>query len=176
MLLITTAHVMKERINMYYVQFIIDGKLFNQYRFPTRWKAIQHLLYHAYRMRIRKASRISNNSKQITQCKMKTKQSHFQFESETLSTTLSSLRKISTQISVVVTKHLMKILPVESKNLNPYCERLLQVHSTNKRKYVCVMKSADAYNFTHNEISNNIVKCKKISELRWNDSIIEPYL
>lgn len=48
----TTAHVTKERTNMYYVQFIIDGKLFNQYRFPTCWKAIQHLLYHAYRMRI----------------------------------------------------------------------------------------------------------------------------
>jgi len=52
MLLTTIAHVMKEPINMYYVQFIIDGKLFNQYRFPTRWKAIQYLLYNAYRMRI----------------------------------------------------------------------------------------------------------------------------
>jgi len=37
---------------MYYVQFIIDGKLFNQFRFPTQWRAIQYLLYHAYRMRI----------------------------------------------------------------------------------------------------------------------------
>jgi hypothetical protein len=52
MLLITTAHVMNALTNMYYVQFIIDGKLFNQYRFPTRWKAIQYLLYNAYRMRI----------------------------------------------------------------------------------------------------------------------------
>jgi hypothetical protein len=52
MLLMTIAHVTKERTNMYYVQFIIDGKLFNQFRFPTRWKAIQYLLYHAYRMRI----------------------------------------------------------------------------------------------------------------------------
>lgn len=107
---------------------------------------------------------------------MKTKQSHFQFENSNVFTMLSSARKTYLQISVVVTKHLMKILPVESKNLNPYCTKLLQVHSTNKRKYVCVSKSADAYNLTHNEISNNIVKCKKISELRWNDSIIEPYL
>lgn len=52
MLLITTAHVMNALTNMYYVQFIIDGKLFNQYRFPTRWKAKQKLLYHAYQMRI----------------------------------------------------------------------------------------------------------------------------
>lgn len=52
MLLITTAHVMKERTNMYYVQFINDGKLFNEFRFPTRWKAIQYMLWHAYRMRI----------------------------------------------------------------------------------------------------------------------------
>ena len=48
----TIVHVMKERINMYYVQFIVNGKLFNQYRFPTRWKAKQKLLYHAYQMRI----------------------------------------------------------------------------------------------------------------------------
>lgn len=52
MLLTTIAHVMKERTNMYYVQFIVDGKLFNQYRFPTRWKAKQKLLYHAYQMQI----------------------------------------------------------------------------------------------------------------------------
>lgn len=107
---------------------------------------------------------------------MKTKQSHSHIKNETLFTTLSLLRKMNTQISVVVTKHLMKILPVESKNLNPYSTNLSLANSTNKRKYVCVSKSADAYNLTHNEISNNIVKCKKISELRWNDSIIESYL
>lgn len=52
MLLMTIAHVTNALTNMYYVQFIINSKLFNQYRFPTRWKAIQYLLYHAYRMRI----------------------------------------------------------------------------------------------------------------------------
>lgn len=52
MLLMTIAHVTNALTNMYYVQFIIDGKLFNQYRFPTRWKAMQKLLYHAYQMRI----------------------------------------------------------------------------------------------------------------------------
>lgn len=52
MLLITIAHVTNALTNMYYVQFIIDGKLFNQFRFPTRWKAKQKLLYHAYQMRI----------------------------------------------------------------------------------------------------------------------------
>lgn len=128
------------------------------------------------RIRIRKTSRISNHSKQIIQCKMKTKLSPFQFESETLSTTLSSLRKISTQISVMATRTLMNTFMPELTNLNPYSTNLSLANSTNKRKYVCVSKSADAYNYTHNEISNNIVKCKKISELRWNDSIIEPYL
>lgn len=52
MLLMTTAHVTNALINMYYVQFIIDGKLFNQFRFKTQWRAIQYMLYHAYRMRI----------------------------------------------------------------------------------------------------------------------------
>lgn len=52
MLLTTIAHVTKELTNMYYVQFIVNGKLFNQYRFPTRWKAKQKLLYHAFQMRI----------------------------------------------------------------------------------------------------------------------------
>ncbi len=64
----------------------------------------------------------------------------------------------------------------ESINLNPYCTNLLQANSTTNRKFVCVKSSADAYKLTHNEISNNIVKQKKISEMRWNDSIIEPYL
>lgn len=107
---------------------------------------------------------------------MKTKQSHSHIKNETLFTTLSSLRKISTQISVMATRTLMNTFTKESTNLNPYSTNLSLANSTNKRKYVCVSKSADAYNLTHNEISNNIVKCKKISELRWNDSIIEPYL
>lgn len=107
---------------------------------------------------------------------MKTKLSPFQFESETLFTTLSSLRKISTQISVMATRTLMNTFTQKLTNLNPYSTNLSLANSTNKRKYVCVSKSSDAYNLTHNEISNNIVKCKKISELRWNDSIIEPYL
>jgi hypothetical protein len=107
---------------------------------------------------------------------MKTKHSHFPFESETLSTTLLSLRRITTQISVMATRTLTNTFTQESTNLNQYSTNLSLANSTNKRKYVCVSKSADAYNLTHNEISNNIVKCKKISELRWNDSIIEPYL
>lgn len=107
---------------------------------------------------------------------MKTKQSHLQLDNSNVFTMLSSLRKITTQTSVVATRILTTICSIELTNLNPYCTNLLQANSTNKRKYVCVMKSADAYNLTHNEISNNIVKCKKISELRWNDSIIEPYL
>jgi hypothetical protein len=107
---------------------------------------------------------------------MKTKHSLFQSENETLSTTLLSLRRITTQISVMATRTLMNTFTKESTNLNQYSTNLSLANSTNKRKYVCVSKSADAYNLTHNEISNNIVKCKKISELRWNDSIIEPYL
>lgn len=107
---------------------------------------------------------------------MKTKQSHLQLDNSNVFTMLSSLRKITTQTSVVATRILTTICSIELTNLNPYCTNLLQANSTNKRKYVCVSKSADAYNYTHNEISNNIVKCKKISELRWNDSIIEPYL
>jgi hypothetical protein len=97
-------------------------------------------------------------------------------KNETLFTMLLSLRKICIQTSVLVTKCLMNFSPVKLRNLNPYCTNLLQVNSTNKRKFVCVMKSADAYKLTHNEISNNILKCKKISELRWKDELIESYL
>lgn len=97
-------------------------------------------------------------------------------KNETLFTMLLSLRRIFIQTSVLVTKCLMNFSPVKLRNLNPYCTNLLQANSTNKRKFICVMKSADAYKLTHNEISNNILKCKKISELRWKDELIESYL
>lgn len=97
-------------------------------------------------------------------------------KNETLFTTLSSLRKIFIQTSVLVTRQLTNFTPITLTNLNPYCTNLLQANSTRNRKFVCVKSSADAYKLTHNEISNNIVKQKKISEMRWNDSIIEPYL
>ena len=65
-------------------------------------------------------------------------------------------------------------------NLNEYSSTLLQrigknyqPHQTKKSNFICVSSSASAYNLTHNEISANIEKHQKISELRWNDNLIE---
>jgi hypothetical protein len=54
-------------------------------------------------------------------------------------------------------------------------ERISKNYQSHQKKsnFVCVYSSASAYNLTHNEISDNIVKCKKLSELRWNDQLIE---
>jgi hypothetical protein len=64
-------------------------------------------------------------------------------------------------------------------NLNEYSSTLLQRIGKNyqshqkKSNFICVYSSASAYNLTHNEISANIEKHQKISELRWNDELIE---
>jgi hypothetical protein len=64
-------------------------------------------------------------------------------------------------------------------NLNEYSSTLSQRIGKNyqshqkKSNFVCVYSSASAYNLTHNEISANIEKHQKISELRWNDNLIE---
>jgi hypothetical protein len=64
-------------------------------------------------------------------------------------------------------------------NLNEYSTQLSQRLTKNyqshqkKSNFICVYSSANAYNYTHNEISDNIIKCKKLSELRWNDNLIE---
>ena len=73
----------------------------------------------------------------------------------------------------------IRMLPFELTNLNEYSTQLSQRLSKNyqsrqkKSNFVCVYSSANAYNLTHNEISDNIVKCKKLSETRWNDNLIE---
>lgn len=67
----------------------------------------------------------------------------------------------------------------ELKNLNEYSSNLIRRIGKNyqshqkKSSFVCVSSSASSYNLTHNEISDNIVKCKKLSETRWNDNLIE---
>jgi hypothetical protein len=64
-------------------------------------------------------------------------------------------------------------------NLNEYSSTLLQRIGKNyqshqkKSNFICVYSSASAYNLTHNEIAANIEKHQKISELRWNDDLIE---
>jgi hypothetical protein len=67
----------------------------------------------------------------------------------------------------------------ELQNLNEYSSKLIgrigknyQSHQK-KSNFVCVYSSANAYNLTHNEISENIEKCQKLSEARWNDQLIE---
>jgi len=73
----------------------------------------------------------------------------------------------------------MRIAPLELTNLNEYSSTLLQRIGKNyqshqkKSNFICVYSSASAYNLTHNEIAANIEKHQKISELRWNDDLIE---
>lgn len=83
-----------------------------------------------------------------------------------------------------VTKRMAQIAGIrfvsnELQNLNEYSTSLIhrigrnyQSHQ-NKSNFICVSSSANAYNLTHNEISANIEKCQKLSELRWNDNLIE---
>lgn len=73
----------------------------------------------------------------------------------------------------------IRMLPLELTNLNEYSTTLSQRLSKNyqsqqkKSNFICVYSSANAYNLTHNEISANIEKHQKLSELRWNDQLIE---
>lgn len=73
----------------------------------------------------------------------------------------------------------IRFVKVELTNLNHYSTNLsvrigknYQNHQK-KSNFVCVYSSANAYNLTHNEISENIEKCHKLSEARWNDNLIE---
>ena len=73
----------------------------------------------------------------------------------------------------------MQLVKRELTNLNEYSSRLLQQIGKNyqshqkKSNFVCVYSSANAYNLTHNEVADNIEKCQKLSEARWNDELIE---
>lgn len=73
----------------------------------------------------------------------------------------------------------IRFVKVELTNLNHYSTNLIQhlgknyQSQTKKSNFVCVYSSANAYNLTHNEISENIEKCQKLSEARWNDQLIE---
>jgi hypothetical protein len=64
-------------------------------------------------------------------------------------------------------------------NLNHYSTNLIlhigknYQNQTKKSNFVCVYSSANAYNLTHNEVADNIEKCQKLSEARWNDELIE---
>ena len=88
--------------------------------------------------------------------------------------------KITTVIKRAV--HLLGIncATNELQNLNEYSSRLLlrlgrnyQNHQQKKSNFVCVSSCANAYNYSHNEISENIEKCHKLAEARWNDGLIE---
>jgi len=73
----------------------------------------------------------------------------------------------------------IRIVRSELTNLNEYSSTLLQrigknyQHPHKKSSFVCVSSCANAYNYSHNEISENIEKCQKLSEARWNDELIE---
>jgi hypothetical protein len=73
----------------------------------------------------------------------------------------------------------MIIIKRELNNLNEYSTNLIQRLGKNyqsqqkKSNFVCVYSSANAYNLTHNEVAENIEKCQKLSEARWNDELIE---
>ena len=73
----------------------------------------------------------------------------------------------------------IRLYKVELTNLNEYSTFLSQRITKNyqphqkKSNFVCVYSSANAYNLSHNEISENIEKCHKLSEARWNDNLIE---
>lgn len=73
----------------------------------------------------------------------------------------------------------MPIVKRELTNLNEYSTALSKRIGKNyqsqqkKRNFICVSSSASAYNLTHNEISANIEKHQKLSEMRWNDNLIE---
>lgn len=74
----------------------------------------------------------------------------------------------------------IQLVKRELTNLNEYSTLLIQRigktyqnHQQKKSSFVCVYSSANAYKLTHNEISENIEKCHKLSELRWNDNLIE---
>jgi len=73
----------------------------------------------------------------------------------------------------------MIIIKRELNNLNEYSTNLIQQlgknyqSQTKKSNFVCVYSSANAYNLTHNEVADNIQKCQKLSEARWNDELIQ---
>ena len=73
----------------------------------------------------------------------------------------------------------IRFVKVELTNLNHYSTNLIQhlgknyQHQQKKSSFVCVYSSANAYNYSHNEISANIEKCHKLAEARWNDNLIE---
>ena len=93
--------------------------------------------------------------------------------------TLSSSPKIIMAIREMEHWIGMIIIKRELNNLNEYSTNLIQRLGKNyqsqqkKSNFVCVYSSANAYNLTHNEVAENIEKCQKLSEARWNDELIE---
>ena len=87
--------------------------------------------------------------------------------------------KITTVIKRTVQVAGIRFATPELKNLNEYSSNLIRrigrnyQNQTKKSSFVCVYSSANAYNLSHNEISENIEKCHKLSEARWNDGLIE---
>jgi len=73
----------------------------------------------------------------------------------------------------------IQLVKRELTNLNEYSTLLIQrigktyQNPQKKSNFVCVYSSANAYNLTHNEVADNIEKCQKLSEARWNDNLIE---
>ena len=99
-------------------------------------------------------------------------------------TTMNSVKQLLSHKIIGVIREMehwigIRMLPLELTNLNEYSTTLSQRLSKNyqsqtkKSNFICVSSSASAYNLTHNEISANIEKHQKISELRWNDELIE---
>ena len=92
---------------------------------------------------------------------------------------LLSSRKITTAIRELEYWIGMPLLKRELTNLNEYSTRYIQRITKNyqshqkKSNFICVSSCANAYNYSHNEISANIEKCQKLSEARWNDNLIE---
>jgi hypothetical protein len=85
---------------------------------------------------------------------------------------IGAIRELEHWIGMIIIKR-------ELNNLNEYSTNLIQrlsknyQHHQKKSNFVCVYSSANAYKLTHNEVAENIEKCQKLSEARWNDELIE---
>ncbi len=109
----------------------------------------------------------------ITQLQSFSKKTFKKLKMQSLShKTIGVIRELEHWIGMIIIKR-------ELNNLNEYSTNLIQrlsknyQNQTKKSNFVCVYSSANAYNLSHNEISENIEKCHKLSEARWNDNLIE---
>ena len=83
------------------------------------------------------------------------------------------VRELEYWIGTPILKRELTTLSEYSTSLSERLSKNYQHPQTKKSNFVCVYSSANAYNLTHNEISENIEKCHKLSEARWNDNLIE---